>query len=105
MAFIRNNLAPIGGQASRAVRGTGESVRGAPQIFSYRTQDAAAVVDTAGYFNSARDILIAGDIILRVTIDSAGVPQAVGWHIVMASPVSGNVDVSDTTALSVTNTD
>jgi hypothetical protein len=106
MAFFLNNLVPVGGQNRRAAPGTGEANgRGAMALWVYRTEDAAAVVDTAGYFNGARGLLQQGDIILRLTINSSGVPQTSGMHIVTAAPASGNIDVADALALTVTNTD
>lgn len=109
MPFIRRNFAAVGGQSSPRVRGAGEASPGAPQIWSYATQDAPADVDTANYFNEVGALLVAGDIINRTTINAAGVPQSVGMHVVMSSTQNANgtwaVNVSDTTALVVTNTD
>jgi len=73
----------------------------------YITTDTPASVDTAGYFNSAVDILNVGDIVLVVQADSVTAPTSVsaaGHHIVNANDGS-IVDVSDATALSVTDTD
>lgn len=97
MAFIRSNFAPIGGQSSRGR---------APQIFSYATADAAAAVDTSGYFNAVADLLNVGDVILRTTFTD-GTFTAVstaGMHVV-SSNAAGVVDVNDTLALTVTDTD
>lgn len=97
MPFVRSNFAPIGGQSSRGK---------APQRYSYSTADAAATVDTAGYFNSVADLLNVGDLIDRVTFTD-GTFTAVstaGTHVVMSN-TGGVVNVSDTTALTVTNTD
>jgi hypothetical protein len=109
MAFILRNLVPIGGQSSRAPAGTdevdGTVGRGAFTFWLYRTEDAAADVDTAGYFNSARALLTAGDVILRCTINSSGVPQTWGFHGVNSVPSTGNVDVADALAITVTDTD
>lgn len=102
MAFNRNNFGPIGGQSRR---GTGaDGAPGQPQCWSYRTDDAAADVDTSGYFNAVAPLLEIGDLILRVTVNGSGVVQTVGWHVVMTKS-AGVVNVSDTTALTVTNTD
>jgi len=100
MGFILGNMVPIGAPGIRAIRGTGEDVRGAPQLFAYRTQDTAEAVQQSGYFRDARSFIVAGDIILRVTIDGAGVPQSAGWHVVMVSEITGTVDVADPTTLS-----
>ena len=95
MPFIMANLQPIGGQSR---------VGSAPQIWSYRTQDLTADVDTSGYFNAVQRLLFPGDVILRVTVNAGGVVQNAGWHVVMTS-AAGVVNVSDTAALTVTNTD
>lgn len=94
MAFNRTNFAPIGGQSTRGK---------APQLFSYTTEDAAAAVDTSGYFNDVSGMLEVGDMIHRVTT-SSGTPSAAGIHVVMSN-ASGVVDVSDATAIAVTDTD
>jgi len=104
MAFTPRTFQPIGGQSFRGGSGLGASSPGAPQIFSYRTEDTAATVDTAGYFNAVRQLLEIGDIIFRTTVNSSGVVQTVGMHVVMTKS-STAVDVADTLALTVTNTD
>ena len=53
------------------------------QRTSYRTDDAAAAVDTSGYFNEVRTLLEVGDMIYRVTVNASGVVQTAGWHTVM----------------------
>jgi hypothetical protein len=84
-------------------------VPGAPNHFSYRTADAAATVDTAGYFNEVGALLSQGDVIHRVTIDGSGVPQTYGQHlvnsVVQAATGAWTVDVADATAGTVTDTD
>ena len=95
MAFIATNFQLIGGQAKAG---------NAPQMWSYTTDDAATAVDTAGYFNAVASIVKPGDLILRVTTSSGSVSTA-GWHVVMTVTAAGVVNVSDTTALTVTNTD
>jgi len=97
MPFVRSNFSPIGGQSSRGK---------APQVFSYSTADAAATVDTAGYFNSVADLVNVGDIILRTTFTD-GTFTAVstaGMHVV-SSNTGGVVDVNDALALTMTDTD
>ena len=66
MAFIQANLTPLGGQSARGV---------APQLWGYRTADAHATVDSAGYFDNGtttntgmRNIMNIGDIIY-VTVE------------------------------------
>lgn len=104
MPFIRANFCAIGGQSRKSTSGTGESTPGAPQIWSYRTQDATATVDTAGYFNEVRQLLEVGDLILRCTINSSGVVQTIGWHVVVDKSATA-VDVADTAAIAITDTD
>lgn len=95
MPFVADNFQPLGGQSKAG---------NAPQMWSYTTTDAAADVDTSGYFNAVSSIVKVGDVILRVTTSSGSVSTA-GWHVVMSVSAAGVVNVSDTTALTVTNTD
>ena len=95
MPFTIASLQPIGGQSR---------IGTAPQMWSYKTQDTATDVDTSGYFNAVQRLLTPGDVILRVTVNATNVVQNAGWHVVMTS-TAGIVNVSDTTALTVTNTD
>lgn len=95
MPFVADNFVTVGGQMKAG---------NAPQIFSYQTTDAAAAVDSSGYFNAVASILKPGDIIFRTTF-SGGNPSTAGMHLVMSVSAAGVVDVADTTALTVTNTD
>ena len=110
MAFTQSTFQPWGGQAKRAGSGLGAGIAAgvatprSPQIWSYLTEDAPAAVDTSGYFNPVRPLLEIGDVIYRVTVNSSGAVQSAGWHVVMTKTTTA-VDVSDTTALSITNTD
>lgn len=86
---------------------------GANGLYVYidKDNDGAATVDTSGYMNAAFEQLKVGDVILRLsaatfsatlnTITSVG---TAGWHVVMTN-ASGVVNLSDTLALTVTNTD
>jgi len=94
MAFLKANFAPAGANSTRGRT---------PGLFTYKTADSAATVDTSGYFNEVSQMLEVGDIIYRVT-PLSGTPTAVGQHVVMSN-ASGVVDVSDTTALTLTDTD
>jgi hypothetical protein len=105
MPFIRRNLSPIGGQSTPIQNGSAETVPGCPAIWSYRTADAAATVDTAGYFNEMANVLKVGDLIYRLTIDGTGAVTAAGFHVVLSVSAAGVVNVSDTLALTITNTD
>jgi hypothetical protein len=107
MPFILRNLDRLGGGKS-AASGVGEATssigNGAFTVWLYRTEDATATVDTSGYFNAAADLLRPGDWIMRTTVNSSGVPQTAGTHLVVSN-AAGVVDVADTTALTVTDTD
>lgn len=95
MAFSATGFQPAGGQSK-----AGNS----PQMWTYTTTDAAADIDTSGYFNSVASLLKVGDLIYRVTTSSGSVSTA-GLHVVMSISAAGVVNVSDATALTVTNTD
>lgn len=102
MPFTANTFGPTGGQSRR---GSGPVTSpGQPQMFSYRTDDAHAVVDTSGYFNAVRLQLEVGDMIWVVVVNGAGVVQTYGPHIVMTRTATA-VDVSNVTVGVVTNTD
>ena len=102
MPFIRANFGAIGGQSRR---GSGpEASPGAPQMWTYRTQDIHATVDTSGYFNDVRALLEVGDIITVVVVNGSGVVQTYGPHIVMTKSATA-VDVSTVTVNVVTNSD
>lgn len=97
MPFILSNLVPIGGQSTKG--------RG-PQIWSYATADATATVDTSGYFNEAAGLLSVGDLIIRTSFTDTtfSTVSTQGFHCV-SSNTGTVVDVNDTTAVSVTDTD
>lgn len=94
MAFDVTGFNVIGGQSKRG--------RG-PQMFSYKTEDTAATVDTAGYFNDVLNLLEIGDVILRVTT-SSGALSTVGHHVVVNKSTTA-VDVTNTQALTVSDSD
>lgn len=96
MAFDAAGLNAAGGQSKAG---------NAPQMWTYTTTDAAATVDTSGYFNSIASILKVGDLIYRVTTSSGSVSTA-GLHVVMSISAAGVVDVADAQAVNTgTNTD
>ena len=95
MALDRTEFGPLGGQASRGK---------APALYSYKTTDAPTAVDASGYFNSFSNDLEVGDLILRVTVNSSGVPTSAGFHVVMSN-ASGVVDVSNTAGITGTIVD
>jgi len=72
----------------------------APSMYTYTSADAIADVNTAGYFNDLSDTLAVGDIIF--VHDSATPTLSI---VMVASNASGVVDVTDGTAISMTDTD
>lgn len=102
MPFIAANFAMV---SSHGRKGSGpEASPGAPQRFTYRTQDAHGTVDNSGYFNAVRQLLEVGDIIDVVVVNGSGVVQTYGPHIVMTKSATA-VDVSNVTVGTVTNSD
>ena len=81
---------------------------GSGRFWRYKTEDAHAVVDTAGYFNLAAGLLSVTDVInvaVVTNIDASNEAVATyGPHIVLTI-ASGVVDVSDVTVGVVTDTD
>jgi len=94
MAFVLANFQPCAGGPRRGT---------APAIHSYQTTDAAATVDTADYFLQVKEMLAIGDLIYRVTLSSGALSTA-GFHVVKDLTAT-SVDVTDTLALTVTDTD
>jgi len=78
------------------------------QWWSYRTADAPATVDSAGYFTGeAVGMLKVGDLIFVQQVDSPAAPASVtaaGWHLVLSNDGT-TVDVSNATAVAVSDTD
>jgi hypothetical protein len=73
-----------------------------PRIFIYKTPDALADVNTAGYFNGASKILRVLDVIKLFT-SVEGTP-VVSESYVNAN-ASGAVDITDGAVLAATDTD
>ncbi|MCW9002001.1 MAG: hypothetical protein OQJ87_04715 [Rhodospirillales bacterium] len=71
-------------------------------LWHYTTADAAADVDTSGYFDTAADMLRVGDMIFA-NVDTGGAPA--GGIFRVASNAGGTVDVTDMTAVGSANTD
>jgi hypothetical protein len=90
MAFSKDGLNVIGA----AKKGN------APSMYTYTSADAIADVNTAGYFNDLSDTLAVGDIIF--VHDSATPTMSI---VMVASNASGVVDVTDGTAIAMTDTD
>lgn len=74
----------------------------APSIYAYKTTDAIADVNTAGYFNTLANTLEVGDLIYCVT--STGT-TAVATLTVVRSNSAGVVDVDNGTTLAATDSD
>lgn len=82
---------------------------GVPQIWSYKTADSAATVDSADYFvNGILMGLRKYDLILRTTVTNLGASNEAystqGFHVVNAQ-TSTAIDVADAVALSGSDTD
>lgn len=95
MAYDRKRLARIG-----------------PNLLTYKTEDAAATVDTAAYFNEKGSPLKINDVIMRITVtnidtDSEAASTA-GFHLVNSVTITAGthvIDVADALAVTVTDTD
>jgi hypothetical protein len=74
----------------------------APSVYAYKTTDAVATVNTAGYFNDLSDTLAVGDLIYCVT--STGTTAVATLNYVLSN-TAGVVDVNDGTVLANTDTD
>ena len=72
----------------------------APSLYSYRSTDTQATINTAGYFNALASILKVGDVIF---IYDATTPSLV---ITYVNQNTGTVvDIADGTTVSATDTD
>jgi len=71
-------------------------------LWHYKTNDTAAVVDTAGYFNVAAGMLRVGDFIFG-NFDLDGTPSH--GVMVVLSNTGGVVDVSDAVVFGAANAD
>jgi hypothetical protein len=80
-------------------------------LWHYKTADAAATVDTSGYFNEAAAMLRVGDFVLVnaavTTNPSTGSAIAIGQSgvMVVVSNINGVVDLADLSAFGTANTD
>lgn len=74
---------------------------GGISVWGYVTNDAAATVDTAGYFNQAAGMLRVGDRI-HLNADMDGTPSF-GTGVVISNDGAA-VDIADVTALTATDT-
>jgi hypothetical protein len=71
-------------------------------LWHYATADLASDVDTTGYFNEARNMVRAGDMLIANT-DTGGTPVA-GMLTVLRN-AGGVVDVADITQIGAVDTD
>ena len=72
----------------------------APSLYSYKTADTQATVNTAGYFNGLSTMLSVGDIIF---VYDTTTPSLVITYV--NANASGVVDIADGTTVSATDTD
>jgi len=91
MAFNKDGFATIA--ASKAGN--------APSVYSYKTADTQATVNTSGYFNSISSLLKVGDIIF---VYDSTTPSLVLTYVNAVS-AAGVVDIADGTTVSETDTD
>jgi hypothetical protein len=73
----------------------------APSIYSYRTADTQATVNTAGYFNSVASLLKVGDVLF---VYDSTTPSLVLTYVNQVT-TAGVVDIADGTTVSATDTD
>jgi hypothetical protein len=91
MAFNKDGFATIA--ASKAGN--------APSIYSYKTADTQATVNTVSYFDSIASLLKVGDIIF---VYDSTTPSLVLTYVNAVS-AAGVVDIADGTTVSATDTD
>lgn len=80
----------------------GSKAGNAPQMWTYRTNDAVTDVDGAGYFNDASSILQVGDLIY---VHSAADSTPAFGFVVVNSNSSGIVDVTSVTTVGTIDSD
>ena len=91
MAFSADGFATIA--ASKAGN--------APSIYSYKTADTQATVNSVNYFNSIASLLKVGDVIF---VYDSTTPSLVLTYVNAVSS-AGVVDIADGTTVSATDTD
>lgn len=91
MAFNKDGFATIA--ASKAGN--------APSVYSYKTADTQATVNTVSYFDSIASLLKVGDIIF---VYDSTTPSLVLTYVNAVS-AAGVVDIADGTTVSATDTD
>lgn len=104
MTFAIANFAPVG-NTSKPLTGFGtSSLKGAPSIWSYATNDTVADINTANYFADAVRHLNQGDIIFAVC-DTDGTPAVVIVYVNAIDKSAGTIDVTDGTTVTATDQD
>ena len=91
MAFNKDGFATIA--ASKAGN--------APSIYSYKTADTQATVNTVSYFDSIASLLKVGDVLF---VYDSTTPSLVLTYVNAVS-AAGVVDIADGTTVSATDTD
>ena len=99
MAYVQANFGPVGGTSRRG---------NVPVIWAYKTDDAHAVVDGAGYFNDLSAKLSVGDVIWVTVVTNLGASNEAaatyGHHLVLTN-AAGVVDCTNVTVGLMTDTD
>ena len=72
----------------------------APSLYSYKSADTQATINTSGYFDSLTTLLKVGDVIF---VYDSTTPSLVITYV--NSNSSGVVDIADGTTVSATDTD
>lgn len=75
---------------------------GSFRLYHYETDDTAATVDTAGYFNAAASQLSVGDMIILTVEKGTSPKKGMVW---VSSNDGTTVDVNDMTAIGAADTD
>lgn len=91
MAYTHPNLQRIGPANSDS-----------PTLWTYKTDDTQAVMNTAGYFSAAAADLTVGDVIVAL-VDADGTPQVFLFWV--NSNDGTTVDIADGLGLGTTDTD
>ena len=71
-------------------------------LWHYKTADAAAVIDTAGYFNKAANMMRVGDFVFA-NASTTGTPES--GVLIVKSNANGVVDVSNISSFGLINSD
>ncbi|AFK51888.1 hypothetical protein [Tistrella mobilis] len=105
MAFSLKRLNAIGGQSASTYMASGAVVKGGPMVHSYVSEDPLATVRASGYFNDAFGLFNLGDWIFVTTITGGAVTAAGIMIVNSVNAATRVIDVTDATAMTVTDTD